>query len=89
MINARRLPCTRVDVPRPARGETQYRVGLSPEWYAGAYLKYLHIVIDAPNPLDSVLAHEFRSPGDMSEPLFAKRGSSPTTGELYALNRDG
>jgi signal transduction histidine kinase len=27
-------------------GETHYRVGLSPEWYIGAYVKYLHIVAD-------------------------------------------
>lgn len=27
-------------------GETHHRVGLSPEWYTGAYLKYLHIVTD-------------------------------------------
>ncbi len=27
-------------------GATHHRVGLSPEWYVGAYLKYLHIVTD-------------------------------------------
>ena len=27
-------------------GQVHYRIGLSPEWYLGAYVKYLHIVSD-------------------------------------------
>ncbi|MBI3273278.1 MAG: hypothetical protein HYZ53_30080 [Planctomycetes bacterium] len=33
-------------------GQTHHRIGLSPEWYLGAYVKYLHIVSD-------VLSREF------------------------------
>jgi hypothetical protein len=27
-------------------GQTHYRIGLAPEWYLGAYLKYLHVASD-------------------------------------------